>query len=170
MTDRSRKSGWRDDLDDVSTRRIAEVMNAILDGPFLGDDRNFAVVMGTSREVVRSVARRWPFVDDELVASEVVVNSLRQLLSYPHHQHDAYKDYLSADSEDYGVLLQRIVTRVKNDPHHQEMIRARYTQRLNDWPSPELESDWDRRMRPFWIAAAKKEGAVVPEELRRRPE
>lgn len=96
-----------EELSEQEIRVVRECLAAAANGPFFLDWELHSL-FGCSREEVRMIATAWPDIDDrELDAVPAVVNSLNNLLGYPHGIERQWQDIISVSRGEVEALLRK---------------------------------------------------------------
>lgn len=82
-------------------------LRASVDGPFF-PDWEFSTLFGLSKDEVREVIQRWPINDNSDKTAKMAINgSLNNLLGYPHHEKEAWKEYIPATRKEVHSIFQK---------------------------------------------------------------
>jgi hypothetical protein len=103
---------------------VRQCLAAAVEGPFF-PDWEFAALIGLDRDGVAAVLAAWPARDDADTQQFAVSNVLNNLLGYPHHQWEAWPQYITATPADVAAVL----ARWRGDEHFDSAARG-YFDRL----------------------------------------
>jgi hypothetical protein len=94
-------------LSSEQRRLVAACLDAVVRGPYIDDDDEFATVMGVSRREAADVAAAWPQparTGDSFLA---VGNALNNLLGYPHRRWPELSREIGAGEQEVAQALMR---------------------------------------------------------------
>lgn len=88
---------------------IRECLRAAVEGPFF-PDWEFSILFGLEREKVRIIYEAWPEQTvDGASFKRAIINTLNNLLGYPHGEEQAWSEYISASPQEVCTILQQIL-------------------------------------------------------------
>jgi hypothetical protein len=86
---------------------VLRCLRAAADGPFF-PDWEFHTLFGIERADVAAVAARWPDVNDTReVVQAAIINSLNNLLGYPHGEAEAFIQWIGAPVEEVERIFSK---------------------------------------------------------------
>lgn len=103
-------------LSQLERQTIGECLRATTFGDFF-PDWEFETLFGVSRNKVKKIAEQWPNVDwgDQYIRA-IIINSLGQLLGYPHGQEQLWSEYITVSPEEVKKTLDKLLG--KKDKGH----------------------------------------------------
>jgi hypothetical protein len=85
---------------------VRQCLAAAVEGSFF-PDWEFHTLMGLDRDTVAAVLAAWPGGDDANTQDVAVNNVLNNLLGYPPHQGEAWRQYITATRAEVAAVLAR---------------------------------------------------------------
>jgi len=96
-----------DSLNNLELQIIGECLNATGRGPFF-PDWEFDTLFGISKQEILEIAHKWPSVDLNEQVENAIINSLNNLLGYPHNKDSEWGKYISESREFVQTLFEKI--------------------------------------------------------------
>jgi len=99
-------------LSEAERDLVKRCLYAAVNGPFF-PDWEFQALFGYTRDEVRHILASWPNGNDEEMQRHVIINTLNNLLRYPHGETEAWSRQICSSEDDVAAVLRKLTALVK---------------------------------------------------------
>jgi hypothetical protein len=101
-------------LSEAERELVRRCLHAAVNGPFF-PDWEFHALFGYTRDEVRRILAGWPDAKNEDQQRNVIINTLNNLLRYPHGETEAWNRDICSSEDDVAAILRKLTTLVQED-------------------------------------------------------
>jgi hypothetical protein len=97
-----------EELSESERDLVKRCLEAAVHGPFF-PEWEFHALFGYSRDEVRRILATWPDAENDEHRRSVVINTLNNLLGYPHGDVQAWNQYVRSSEDAVRAILRRVM-------------------------------------------------------------
>ncbi len=102
-------------LSEAERELVKRCLDAAVNGPFF-PDWEFHALLGNTRDEVRAILAAWPNASNEEQQRRVIINTLNNLLRYPHGEMEAWNRQIRSSEDDVAAILRKLTSLVEGIP------------------------------------------------------